>query len=150
MWLCGSVVFNNSPLPHTNPPSNWVDTIFLSCCSSQSAELSAESSHMSYLGSYVFFFFLFLPSTCQDTGSGTITKAVIGPRRVTSLCWRRANLLKGQRLLSFLWASKQLVCNFVDSNFLCDTKFNNISEFCIKLIAIIPPKRARSCTYHAG
>lgn len=120
-----------------------MDTIFLSCCSSQSAELSAESSHMSYLGSYVFFFFfLFLPSTCQDTGSGTITKPVIGPRRVTSLCWRRANLLKGQRLLSFLWAL--CVCNFVDSNFSHDTKFNNIFEFCIKLIKP-PPPPSKTC-----
>lgn len=40
-------------------PSNWVDTIIPSCSSSQSAELSAESGHMSYLGSCVFFFFFF-------------------------------------------------------------------------------------------
>lgn len=65
------VVFNNSPLPHANPPPrNWVDTIILSCCSSQSAELSAESGHMSYLGSMFSFFFFSYPPRVKIQEAG--------------------------------------------------------------------------------
>lgn len=45
------------------PAIGWVHPLYSS--SSQSAEQSAESSHMSDFG-LRFFFFLFLPSTCQD------------------------------------------------------------------------------------
>lgn len=45
------------------PAIGWVHPLYSS--SSQPAEQSAESSHMSDFG--LRFFFLFLPSTCQDT-----------------------------------------------------------------------------------
>lgn len=50
-YICKSICCLNSCQPIITPtPSNWVGTIILSSSSSQSAELSAESSHMSYLG----------------------------------------------------------------------------------------------------
>lgn len=52
------------------PPRNWVDTIILSCCSSQSAELSAESGHMSYLGSMFSFFFFSYPPRVKIQEAG--------------------------------------------------------------------------------
>jgi len=48
---------------HADHSGNWVVTITPSSSSSQSAEQSAESSHMPYLG------LCCSPSTCQDTRS---------------------------------------------------------------------------------
>lgn len=68
-------------------PGNWVGAISLSSSGSQSAELSAESSHMSYLG------LCFPPPRVKidEAEGGTKTNHMIGPLRVTSL-WLRGGL----------------------------------------------------------
>lgn len=84
--------------------SNWVGTITLSSSSSQSAEQSAESSHMSYLG------LCFSPSTCQDTRSRRRDQNK--PSDWTTACHqlmvaRRTVLLKGQTQYFFFSTSQQ-------------------------------------------
>lgn len=101
MMMCASVccLQQRSSSSH-QPPSNWVDTIIPSCSSSQSAELSAESGHMSYLGSCVFFF---SPLTIHVSGyrKQNHNKACDWSTACHQLKLEKGYLLKGQRVLSF-------------------------------------------------
>lgn len=101
--ICESICSQNTTHHHIHP-SNWVGAAALSSRSSQSAELRAECSHMSYLGLlFVVFFFFPLPRVkIHETGGRGHNK----PRVMLGQA-KRAVLLKGQAHICFPSSEKQ-------------------------------------------